>query len=231
VGTLLPAFVLLATGMGLTLVPLSIAAFAGVGNHDFGVASGLFNTTQQIGGAVGVALLSTVAYAHLRHASTRNPATVVGAADAAAFRTGLVLIVFSLAIAASVIAADQASKAFVLSRSWAAGSNAGFLSVRKVSMQRDPLMFYFTPRTHVGLWIASIAIAAVLVRAGMIAENARNAAAIGAALGGAAGNIADRLRHGAIVDFIAIGRWPLFNLADVAIVMGVGLLVLSYAKT
>ena len=102
-GTLLPAFVLLATGMGLTLVPLSIAAFAGVGNHDFGVASGLFNTTQQIGGAVGVALLSTVAYAHLRHASTRNPATVVGAADAAAFRTGLVLIVFSLAIAASVI--------------------------------------------------------------------------------------------------------------------------------
>ena len=65
----------------------------------------------------------------------------------------------------------------------------------------------------------------------MIAENARNAAAIGAALGGAAGNIADRLRLGAIVDFIAIGRWPLFNLADVAIVMGVGLLVLSYAKT
>jgi signal peptidase II len=84
---------------------------------------------------------------------------------------------------------------------------------------------------HVGLWIASIAIAAVLVRAGMIAENAVNAAAIGAALGGAAGNIADRLRHGAIVDFIAIGRWPLFNLADVAIVAGVGMLVLSLVET
>ena len=98
-------------------------------------------------------------------------------------------------------------------------------------MQRGPLMFYLTPGTHVGLWIASIAIVAVLVRAGMIAENALNAAAIGAALGGAAGNIADRLRHGAIVDFIAIGRWPAFNLADVAIVMGVGLLVLSFAKT
>ena len=140
-------------------------------------------------------------------------------------------MLIEMAIAASVIAADQGSKAFVLSRSWTADSNAGFLSVRKVLMQRGPLMFYFTSRTHVGLWIASIAIAAVLVRAGMIAENALNAAAIGAALGGAAGNIADRLRHGAIVDFIAIGRWPLFNLADVAIVMGAGLLVLSYAKT
>jgi signal peptidase II len=141
------------------------------------------------------------------------------------------LMLIEIAAAVSVVAADQASKAFVLSRSWAADSDAGFLSVRKVLMQRGPLMFHFTPRTHVGLWFASIAIAAVLVRAGMIAENPLSAAAIGTALGGAAGNIVDRLRHGAIVDFIAIGQWPLFNLADVAIVMGVGLLVLSYAKT
>jgi signal peptidase II len=140
-------------------------------------------------------------------------------------------MLIEIAAAASVVAADQASKAFVLSRSWPADANAGFLSVRKVLMRRGPLMFYFTPWLHVGLWIASIAIVAVLVRAGMIAENARNAAAIGAALGGAAGNIADRLRLGAIVDFIAIGRCPPFNLADVAIVVGMGLLFLSFAKT
>lgn len=140
-------------------------------------------------------------------------------------------MLIEIAVAASVIAADQASKAFVLSRSWTADSNARFLSVRKVLMRRGPLMFYFTPMTQVGLWIASIAIATVLVRAGLIAENARNAAAIGAALGGAAGNLADRLRQGAIVDFIAIGRCPPFNLADVAIVAGVGLLVLSLVET
>jgi lipoprotein signal peptidase len=140
-------------------------------------------------------------------------------------------MLIEIAAAVSVVAADQASKAFVLSRSWPADANAGFLSVRKVLMRRGPLMFYFTPWMHVGLWIASIAIAAVLVRAGMIAENARNAAAIGAALGGAAGNIADRLRLGAIVDFIAIGRCPPFNLADVAIVVGMGLLFLSFVKT
>jgi len=140
-------------------------------------------------------------------------------------------MLIEIAAAVTVVAADQASKAFVLSRSWPADANAGFLSVRKVLMRRGPLMFYVTPGTHVGLWIASIAIAAVLVRAGMIAENARNAAAIGAALGGAAGNIADRLRHGAIVDFIAIGRCPPFNLADVAIVAGVGTLVWSLVET
>jgi signal peptidase II len=140
-------------------------------------------------------------------------------------------MLIEIAAAVSVVAADQASKAFVLSRSWTVVSNAGFLSIRKVLMRRGPLMFYFTPWTHVGLWIASIAIAAILVRAGLIAENALNAAAIGAALGGAAGNIADRLRRGAIVDFIAIGRCPPFNLADVAIVMGAGLLVLSLVET
>jgi lipoprotein signal peptidase len=140
-------------------------------------------------------------------------------------------MLIEIAAAVSVVAADQASKTFVLSRSWPADANAGFLSVRKVLMRRGPLMFYFPPWMHVGLWIASIAIAAVLVRAGMIAENARNAAAIGAALGGAAGNIADRLRLGAIVDFIAIGRCPPFNLADVAIVAGVGTLVWSLVET
>jgi signal peptidase II len=86
-------------------------------------------------------------------------------------------------------------------------------------------------RTLVVLWFASAAIATVLLQTGMIGENALGAAGIGAALGGAAGNIADRLRHGAVVDFIIIGRWPPFNVADAAIVIGAGLLVLSFAKT
>src|ERR1700722_20971919 len=46
------------------------------------------------------------------------------------------LMLIEIAAAVSVVAADQASKAFVLSRSWAAGSNAGFFSIRKVLMQR-----------------------------------------------------------------------------------------------
>jgi signal peptidase II len=133
-------------------------------------------------------------------------------------------------VAASVIAADQASKAFVLSRPWAANSNVGFFSIRKQLSRRGAPIFALASRTLIGIWIASAAIAAALLQAGIIGENPLGAAGIGAALGGAAGNIADRLRHGAVVDFIVIGRWPPFNLADAAIVIGAGLLVLSFAK-
>lgn len=140
-------------------------------------------------------------------------------------------MLIAIAAAVSVIAADQASKAFVLSRSWAADSGVGPLSIRKVLMRRGPLMFYLAPWTHAGLWIASTAIAAILLQRGTFHETALNAAGIGVALGGAAGNLADRLRHGAIVDFIAIGRWPPFNFADVAIVAGVGLLLWSFVQT
>ena len=45
-------------------------------------------------------------------------------------------------------------------------------------------------------------------------------------LGGAAGNVIDRLRFGYVVDFVGVGIWPLFNVADSAITIGVGLLLL-----
>ena len=47
---------------------------------------------------------------------------------------------------------------------------------------------------------------------------------LGLQLGGAAGNLADRLTLGGVTDFIDIGRWPVFNLADSAIVIGIGIL-------
>jgi signal peptidase II len=43
---------------------------------------------------------------------------------------------------------------------------------------------------------------------------------LGAALGGAAGNLSDRLRRGAVIDFLDLGWWPVFNCADVAITAG-----------
>ncbi len=48
-------------GLALAFVPMSIGALTGVRQADAGIASGLINTTQQIGGAVGVALATTIA--------------------------------------------------------------------------------------------------------------------------------------------------------------------------
>ncbi|MGE0026695.1 MAG: MFS transporter [Thermoleophilia bacterium] len=57
---LLGGFLLIGVGLGFSFVPVSIAALAGVTQQDAGLASGLINTSQQIGGALGVAILTTV---------------------------------------------------------------------------------------------------------------------------------------------------------------------------
>jgi EmrB/QacA subfamily drug resistance transporter len=61
VGDLLPGFLLIGFGIGFAFVPISIAALAGVQPAEAGLASGLINTSQQIGGALGIAALSTIA--------------------------------------------------------------------------------------------------------------------------------------------------------------------------
>ncbi len=57
---ILPSFVAMSLGMGLLFVPLSSTALSGVANHDAGVASAMVNTTQQVGGSLGTALLNTI---------------------------------------------------------------------------------------------------------------------------------------------------------------------------
>jgi EmrB/QacA subfamily drug resistance transporter len=59
-GDLLLGFLLIGVGLGFSFVPVSIAALAGVPPVEAGLASGLINTSQQIGGALGVAILTTV---------------------------------------------------------------------------------------------------------------------------------------------------------------------------
>jgi EmrB/QacA subfamily drug resistance transporter len=67
-GDLLPGFLLVGIGIGFAFVPISIAALAGVESREAGLASGLINTSQQIGGALGIAALSTIATSRTTHA-------------------------------------------------------------------------------------------------------------------------------------------------------------------
>ena len=57
----LPAMIILGIGMGMSFVPVTIAGTSGVAPEDSGLASGLLNTTQQVGGSLGLAILSSVA--------------------------------------------------------------------------------------------------------------------------------------------------------------------------
>jgi len=62
---LLPGYLFVGVGIAFAFVPVTIAALAGVAEHEAGLGSGLINTSQQIGGAIGVALASTVFTSHI----------------------------------------------------------------------------------------------------------------------------------------------------------------------
>ena len=90
---LFPAFVLGGTGLGFSFVPVTIASLAGVERADAGVASGLVNTSRQIGGAIGLAAISTIAasaaasYAHAHGVSAASAAATVSG-----FQTAFVVL-------------------------------------------------------------------------------------------------------------------------------------------
>jgi EmrB/QacA subfamily drug resistance transporter len=79
VSHVLPSLVILGIGLGMSFVPITIAATTGVAPEDSGLASGLLNTTQQVGGSLGLAVLSTVSttrFADALHAGAALPAAL-----------------------------------------------------------------------------------------------------------------------------------------------------------
>ena len=79
--SLLGPFVITGIGTAFAFIPISIAGLAGVEEHEAGLASGLLNTSQQLGGAIGVAIASTIAATHfktLSHSGATAPAALTG---------------------------------------------------------------------------------------------------------------------------------------------------------
>lgn len=146
-----------------------------------------------------------------------------------------------LVAAVAVMATDQTSKAWALRTLWPPYSDG--ISVLPVLNLR----LGFNTGVTFGLFRDSAAEAVWLMVAGTLAitlyvawllwrsSTRLEAAAFGLVIGGALGNVADRIRIGAVVDFIDAHyggwHWPTFNLADAAIVCGVTVLVLLSLRT
>jgi EmrB/QacA subfamily drug resistance transporter len=82
-------------GTAFAFIPISIAALAGVSEHQAGLASGLLNTSQQLGGAIGIAIASSVAVSHtdaLLHAGNAAPAALTGGFQHALWVLGAIAV-------------------------------------------------------------------------------------------------------------------------------------------
>ncbi len=106
---LLPGFLLTGLGIGFAFVPISIAALAGVKPAEAGLASGLFNTSQQIGGALGIAALSTIASSQTESALASGTAAPFALVDGftAAFVAGAIIAAVGIIAALTLIRRDE----------------------------------------------------------------------------------------------------------------------------
>lgn len=140
--------------------------------------------------------------------------------------TGLVL---ALVLAAVVFAVDQGIKSLV-EGSMRLGESItlvpGFLSLTYI--KNDGGAFGILGGSRVLLLIGSAVAVAVVLWMLLSGRPSRPAAlGCGLILGGAAGNLLDRLTAGQVTDYVHFSFWYIFNAADAAIVVGVGLLLLS----
>jgi len=105
VSDLMPWFFIAGIGLAFAFIPVTIAALAGVAPHEAGLASGLINTSQQVGGAIGVAVASTVYTSHLKtlfKAGDTQPVALTGGFHWAFYVTTVIAFVGFLAALALI---------------------------------------------------------------------------------------------------------------------------------
>jgi EmrB/QacA subfamily drug resistance transporter len=102
---ILPVMLLLGMGAGLAFPALTTLAMSDVGPEDSGLASGLVNTTQQVGGALGLAVLATLSTAHTRALLDLGETTIVALTSGydVAFGIGAGLVTLGIAVAATLL--------------------------------------------------------------------------------------------------------------------------------
>jgi signal peptidase II len=130
------------------------------------------------------------------------------------------------AVLAVVLVADQVSKAIVRG-SISPGEHVDVLPfLDLVHVRNDGIAFGALGGSAVVLVLVLAALVGIVASFSMHATRRLAWLTTGLLLGGALGNVIDRLREGVVTDFLKLPHWPAFNVADVAITLGVLSLVL-----
>ncbi len=103
VTNVLPALVLVSLGLGCVFVPLTLVATTGLVNEDQGLASGLFNTSQQIGGALGLAILATFAASRTANVTGVSQSQALVDGFHVAFLGGAIFVLVALVVYSSLL--------------------------------------------------------------------------------------------------------------------------------
>ncbi|MFZ5646128.1 MAG: signal peptidase II [Bacillota bacterium] len=130
----------------------------------------------------------------------------------------------------AVFLADQASKMFIMGNMFLNQSIPVITNVFHITYIRNPgaafgLMAY---RTSFFIAVSILVVLGIIVFYKKYGGKGTVQVTLGLIAGGALGNLVDRVRFGEVVDFLDFRVWPVFNLADSAIVVGAALLVLVF---
>ena len=135
-------------------------------------------------------------------------------------------------VAAGVVVADQVSKAIVRGRISRFEEHELFLSIKLINTRNTGVAFsMFSGGGPLVVIIALIALGALLAFFFTHLHKRLVWLPTGLLLGGAAGNLIDRIRLGAVTDFIKFPHWPAFNVADICVTLGVISLLWVLEKT
>jgi signal peptidase II len=138
----------------------------------------------------------------------------------------------ALMAAAAVIAVDQATKALVLANIALGDSDPVFPGIDLTYVRNSGVAFGAFAGGGALVWGLTIAaLGGLLLYFALRSDRRWLWLPVGAIAGGAIGNLADRAREGAVIDFIDPVAWPAFNVADMAIVIGIlGFVYVAEAK-
>jgi signal peptidase II len=128
----------------------------------------------------------------------------------------------ALVVAGAVVLLDQVTKAMIVASRELGQSESVFIGIDLNYVRNSGVAFGAFSGGGALVWVlVAVALGGLVTYFALRADNRWLWLPVGAIAGGALGNLADRARDGSVVDFIDPVAWPAFNVADIAVVLGI----------